>query len=60
MELTTSSRFTRDQSKNMIQIYDVVLIDVTGVQYFQLFHLGKTTRNYYAPVTCYHVIPVVI
>ena len=27
---------------------------------FHLFHLGKITKNYYIPVTCYHVISVII
>ena len=26
---------------------------------FQFIHLGKITRNYYTPVTCYRVISVI-
>ena len=32
----------------MNQIYDVTIISVTGVQYFQLFYLEKITRNAYS------------
>ena len=30
-----------------------------GSNNFQLFNLGKITRNYYTPVTCDHVISVI-
>ena len=32
MKLTTYSRLTRDDSENMIHIYDVTIIVVTGVE----------------------------
>ena len=58
--LTWNRQLIRDWHKinqeNMIHIYDVIIIDVTGFNNFQFFHLGKITRNYYMPVTCYHVI----
>ena len=44
----------------MIHIYDVIMNGVTGCNNLQLFHLGKITRNYCIPVTCDHVILVII
>ena len=38
----------------MIHIYDVTMMTSQGCNDFQLFNLGKTTRNYYTPVTCDH------
>ena len=35
----------------MIDIYEVTIIDVTGVQKFPVISPGKITRNYYSPVT---------
>ena len=56
MKLATFSRLTQDQQENMIHIYGVTLMASQGCNNFQLIHLGKITRNYYAPVTCYHLI----
>ena len=35
----------------MIHIHDVIIIESQGYNNFQLFHLGKITRNYYTRVT---------
>ena len=58
-KLTTYSRLTQDQARKRVHIYGYNN-DVHGYNNFQLFHLAKITRNYYTPVTFYHVISVII
>ena len=59
MKLTAYSRLMRDQASKHTHIYDVTMIELTEVtSSLQIFNLGKTTRNYYTPVTYDHVISV--
>ena len=62
--LTWNWQIIRDwreiMQENMIHFYDVTIVMSQGCNSFQLFHLRKTTRNYYMPVTCYHVTLVII
>ena len=55
--LTWNWQLIRDwpeiKQENMIHAYDVIIMTSQGCYNFQLFHLGKITRNYYTPVTCY-------
>ena len=47
--------FKTDLRENMIHIDDVTIRTSQGCNNFQLYHLGKRTRNYCTPMTCYHV-----
>ena len=46
------------KEKNII--YDVIICNVIGVQQFPVILLREITRNYFTPVTCYHVLSVII
>ena len=60
--LTWNSQLIRDwheiEQESMIYIDEVTIIDVTGVQWFPV--IWPRVKNYYTPVTCYHVISVMI
>ena len=50
----------RSSKKTWFTFMTLQQLTSQGCHNFQLFNLGKITINYYTPVTCYHVIPVII
>ena len=59
MKLTAYSRSIKINQEKMIHIYEVTLMTSQGCNNFQLFNLGKITRNYYTPGACDHATSII-